>query len=982
MKHIEKKKPTRLKIAIVLAAALVVAVAASLIVYFATRGEGEKEKKELYPIVDGEDYYLNYPIAYPKMEQKDIQLITVSNANGKFDLLRPNKDGSFIMYYTDAQGARQAYYPSISNMEADFDYSQLYAIETGDGYNQVPKLTYLCMALQVTYFEERIELTYVEGDAAGEPLSAEDREKLLSNYGLAEGQYETVSFTYLDADGNEQAHTIKIGDATVSETGYYFMVDGRDYVYVGSSNYFDYALMGFYSFVNSILISPGLDDDTILSAYITSNYYQWVNEMHESAMRDENGASVPDLITDSARVVAFADVIVPEARDAEKRVEGGYLSDGYKTMELDLSSYKGQEDYARLVAALVGRTVGDYSTDEIVFTLNGDGLLLDFGSKKKLTYEYTIVAIESVITDEGETFAAGTPVGDAELVKLTYRLKVDGADVGDGALFHAVVDLGEEKLPAAFAEELRAARIGSVSEDEPIVFNVEYDKENSVARNFKYVVTEIVSIFDAKGKEIDAVTDDCIVCYRYRFMIDGKYTDEEYVSTLDLSADNSESGARLRAALLGKKVSKNLALTVEEYTEYCEFFSDFITYKVARIDYFVTKTLVSAFRFQNRSDRDPYYGDSFYENTMDNKYGIYGLNHSVCQTVVNLLAGQTDATSTPEGLRGTETVAVGLTPETMKKFGLYANTVYFELPRGLWAVDSGDENTVDDYAWYETLNFTLYISDEQSDGTRYVGSDLYDIVAKVDASKLVFLDYDFINFWARRDLMLVDTEYIDNATVELYMDDLKGIYDIKLNHKEIYIGTDGKTYTSLDKLPENTKLQASFDYITTVVTPDGECTPNKLLEYIEKMGYEKVSLSEFYNEEIGGGTAQYTRYDTLGTTNFKRFLETLYFTTYSGVVEAGEQAEIIENAPMVMRLSFKLSSSAWRYVYEFYRYDDRRVLVRLYQATYDEQTHEYVQKTTPVSDFYVSTFAFKKLADKYTQLMNAEIIEKEEAYES
>ena len=83
---------------------------------------------------------------------------------------------------------------------------------------------------------------------------------------------------------------------------------------------------------------------------------------------------------------------------------------------------------------------------------------------------------------------------------------------------------------------------------------------------------------------------------------------------------------------------------------------------------------------------------------------------------------------------------------------------------------------------------------------------------------------------------------------------------------------------------------------------------------------------------------------------------------------------------MLFRMSFKLESSAWRYVYEFYRYDDNRVMVRLYQATYDATTNTYTQKTTPVSDFYISNFAFRKMVNNYVSLMNVETIDKEVGY--
>ena len=448
----------------------------------------------------------------------------------------------------------------------------------------------------------------------------------------------------------------------------------------------------------------------------------------------------------------------------------------------------------------------------------------------------------------------------------------------------------------------------------------------------------------------------------------------------DVYTDFSKPGDAITTALDGRSVSTSLSVMIPKNVNYCEYFCDFITYRVSEIKYFVTQNLVSAFRFQNPSERDPFYGDSLYENTMDGKYKIYGLNHSVCQNVVNILSGMSSTTGAPSGLVGTETVAVGITPAVMDKYGLYANTIYFELPRGLWAIDSGDSATIDDYGWYETLGFTLYISEEkeEKDGTkfRYLGSDLYDIVAKVPAEKLVFLKYDFINFWARRDLILTDIANIDGARFEFYFDDIKGIYDMTLDHRTIYIGTDNKGYLK----PPTDVSYSEFDEITVVVTPEGECTPNALTNYIAEKGYSFVSLTELYNQLVGGGKQTFAGYDSLGTSNFKEFIETLYFTTYAGVVEPNKQIEVVEATDVLMRMSFKLSSSGMPYVYEFYRYDDRCVMVRIYQESYNAATGEY-KTTTPVSDFYISTFAFKKLVNHFIDVMNTVDIDKENAYQ-
>ncbi len=977
MKKIEKEKRiSKGLLAIILSVALVLTVAAVIIIRYAIAPKGAGAAEKIPPVpLEGEGVANGSLMAYPLMEESKIQSIVIENDLGKFGMSRPDGGGNFILYYDDGKGGFTEFRPNICDVDDDFSYSSLYSVEMNDGFGGVTKLKYLCMALMYPYVEERIELIPEEKDAQ------------LDAYGLAKGEYETVYFSYLDENGNEKSHEIQIGDKTSLETGYYLRVDGRDCVYASFQNQFDYALGDFFSFIKPLVISPGIPEDTVISAYLTTNYNQWKNEVH-----NKDG----ELVEPGSRVIVFADTIVPVDRSIKDFVQGGYINDKGKSIEFDLSKLKGKAEYQRLINALSGKAVSKENLpNEIAVTLVGGGTAIDFGEALGLRYDYSIVSIEAILTDDGEISAPGTPVGSNNLLKISYRLKISGEEASQNVL-HAVVDLTDAELPESFKAALRAASVGELSE--PINLCVDYSKANAHKQSVKYVITELVSVFNEKGIEIPAVTDKSIVTYRYRFMINGKYDDEEHLATLNLGADTSEAGAKIKAALKGKSPSReSLSIVADEYIEYCEYFKDFVTYSIKKVEYFVTKKIVSSFRFQNRSERDPFFGESIYENTIDEvagddnaskKYSIYGLNNAVCQRVVNILTGiSEDSSSNPTGLSGTETVAVGLTPEIMEKYELYAYTVYFELPRGIYAVENEAEDVVDDYAWYEILGFTLHISEEFEDEItgakyRFVASDLYDLVAKVDAEKFVFLKYDFVNFFARREMMLTDVAYMQEATFELCFENLKGVYRMYLNHEEVYWGNDGKRYEYEDDVPEGVGIESDFDEITVVVSPMGDCTPNKLVDYINKhTSSGLVSLTQLYNKHTGDGKNNvFLANDPLGTSNFKKLLENIYLTGYSGVISEGEQAKILASNAMVFRMSYKIESSADRYVYEFYRYDEGRVMVRLYQASYNDETNTYSAPTTAVSDFYISNFAFRKIVTNFVKLLNVEMIDQEVGY--
>lgn len=961
-----RRSKKRFRTAIILSAVFLFLVAAAIVsTIFINKylDSLEGSVPTLPEIIEGEAIHGSSAIAYPSMEEKDIVRISIKNKNNTYTLLRSKELGnSFVLYYEDEKGEMQVYYPPITEEDSSFNYNDIYAEDTTNNYG-IPKLTYLCVALEYAYFSERI------------PLSENEQERniQLREYGLRPDEIQTISFDYLekDAEGKEKSVTrqVKIGAKNITGNGYYFMIDDRDYAYSTTSTYYDYALMSFYSYLGNVLVAAGLPEDNAFEPYLTTDYKQWKNELHKTE---------GEAVTDSSKVIVFADMLVPlESKDPMK-LSDGYIRDGYKDLTFDLSKYKGKENYRRLLTALSGAKVGKYfdtedplanPKEQIFFTLTTDSKAIAFGDAESKKYTYTVTAIESVITDEREYFnTADIPTGTVfDLVKITYILAVDGVTVSETP-YHAVVDLNNKLIPEPVVNSLRTESIGELSV--PISFDITYTKENATARKIEYVITEIMTVYDQDGKKVEKVGDDTIVTYHYRLRVDGVMGEEEYSTAINLKTDESENGKKLKDLLRDKKASKKLEIIADSYTEYCEAMLDFVSYNVAEVKYFVTSELIVSFRFQNNTDRDPFYGESIYENTMDNKYGIYGLNSKMCETVVKILGGIGEETTKSEGLSGLETVAVGITPYVMEKYGLYAHTVYFELPRGITVIDSGDADTIDDYSWYETLGFTLHISEEQPDGTRFVGSEMYDIVAKVKAEDFVFLKYDFVDFWARDNLILTDIAAMKNLTLEMFMEDRKGSYSFDLDHRTLYYTSDGKGHF---KEPES--YTDTFDFITVNVTPSGECTSNKFMDYISAKAKPSDTLENLYKDLVGGGKDIYISTDTYGTAYFKEVIEMLYNTKYTGVLSEEEQAAAFDGAPMVMRFSVKLDSSAFRYVYEFYRISDRRVMVSIYQAD-----SEGNKKTVPVSDFYLSTYAFKKIVSGFWSLLNAEEIDTDAGY--
>lgn len=974
MKEVNKRKLSSKKILLItLASVLVLLIAGYFIISAVVKGLGGDETKSDPPeVLDGEAVYLNTTIAYPQVSETQIQYILVQNKHGNFDLTRPNEKSEFWLGYDNGGGVRDMvlYTPPILTAEGDFDYTNLYAVEKNDGYGSIYMLTYLCTALGTPYFSERIPL----------PTGSDEREGILSEYGFDKEKTETVSFVYLtkeDGKTVEKSHTITIGGRALSNTGYYFMVDGRNYIYYTSSNYYEYALKGFHSFVKGVLVAEGIASDSSYEPYLTTDFKEWAQTKHA-----EEGTKV----LEGSNIIAHGETIVPLNKGAdyvpgEGEPEDGYERVVYEQLNFDLELLKKHPDYNRISAIMTSMTVGTAGEKKLVTLIAEDGAseskLLEFKDGKSLRYKYTVLAVESVIGENDEYETEGTPVGDNRYVKIIYTYSVyDGEKYVPATNLnrHAVLDLESELLPSDAREAIASASVGAFAE--PVVFEIEYKESSSVKYTESFYVDSILEIYDRKGNEAATVLEDSLVTLKCYNVINGN-VGSEFTWYLDLSDLSSvENGEKIKSAIVGKKLGTR-GIKIYEEVSYYELLRDFTAYRVDKIDYFVTSELVVSFKFVNSSDRDPYYGESFYENTLNSENKFYGLNASACESVVEFLGGiGADGTVTSAGFSG-ETVKVGLDHKAMNEYGLYAHKIYFELPRGIKDISEGAEDdsadSMSDFDWYGTLGFTLYISDKKYDPDtnqpfRYVGSDMYDIVARVWGEELDFVDYSFVDFWARRSLVLTDIQYIDEIEIDFNMTDVYGKYYFDVQHQDWYVGISGdKMYADDEPFQGATKTEKLYVYISA----SGERMDTVFEDLLKDSARGEVSVTNIYDVVNNGGKPMHASIvDTVGVNNFKSAFEVLQLTRYhapihtlgANDIELADKA--LEREPD-MTLRVKLTESAYYYTYEFYRFSDRCVRVKLYQSGYSGNA-----VSATVDDFYISTLAYKKVVTVYTSLLN------------
>ena len=1009
MKVVNKKLNKSQLITIWLLVASVLLLAAYFVVSAISDKMAQNNSNKPSSTVDikpGESSYLNQPIAYPSIQENQILLLQVNGPKGKFDLSRyPDDQGSFMFhYYVDGEDGQEKsvaipYVPPIYGAEGNFNYESLYAVEQNDGYGRIYYLSYLCSAIGIPYFTERIEL----------PADEAIKNARLAEYGFIDKNGENistvVSFIYgerdsktgLIVDGSEKTQAISIGAKAISGMGYYFMVSGRDCVYYTQSEYFKYALVGFESFVKGMLVAEGIASDSTYEPYLTTDFKTWVGEKYDKAddaifTTDGKSYTNPEII-----VQGNSKTSVDKGLDF---VPTSDAFDGYEVYNgerftIDLEDLRTHSDYKRIKNILEGKTNGTYE-DEIILTFieqlyNSDAKVLGFSNEiSEISYTYKISKIESLITDSGELLEGTVTLNTKEqtdgetveldtLVKVTYRYTVGGKEVAHDC--HAVINLKDLGSPEK--EKLVGQEVG-VELTDPIEINVTYTKENALKSNEKYVLTGVLAIFDENGLQTNVIEDTSYVTISYQRTVGGYTTNDTAIIRL-CDIKDTDKLASLKTELPGKKMG-DMSFVVYNTDYYYEFMREFSTYEVFEIEYFVVNKIIVSFEFRNASKRDPYYGETFFANTLENEYKLYGLNANSCEEVVKYFGGVGIDSSSALGFSG-ETVAVGLTLENMDDYELYAHRVYFKLPRGLYdaseGTDSDSSDALSDYGYTSELGFTLYISEPSFDSTgkrvRYIGSDMYDIVAKVDAEKLDFLEKDFVDFWARRNLVMMSIEKVQQIKLEFNMSDLSGVYDFSLNFDTYYSGYLDSEYVKREEEFEGstktTEQSVNVSISSDAYTDDYNF---KLEEYLLASGNSSYGLTALYNRTQGDGNMTYYpgSKDTMGTAYFNSVYEILQMTRYQGRLTEEEQAAAFEN-DAIFSMYLKVEGTSGYYKYDFHRLDDRRIMVSLYRVN---EKGEKISSDVAVSDFYVTTFAFKKIIGSYMDLLNGQEIDAVEGY--
>ena len=890
-------------------------------------------------------------------------------------------DGTYYLYYKDENGDQKLYYPSICASEPGFEYESLYSV-TDDGMN-VYKLSYVLYAIANANYDSKITLEVPDGAQSREEKLASYEEQLQA-YGLDKAGREMVTFTYFTGETNSETGekitkkiTVYIGNKLVTGVGYYLKLSGdifeagasQDaadstvYISSGAENY-SYALEGFNNFVAPrVVMSGNLNNgDQNVTPQYTPSYRQWKNTVVDKA---------GETVKDKTKVVVTANIITSpyvsienEAEQERMSVEeNGYSSIFDRKTEIDLEYIADTAEYKSLINTLTSSKIGDYSASPIVSTVVFDRNVADEGKN----YSYKIYEVESFVNADGSehTTADG---GRNIYVKVRYSCVADGSQIkhsgAEADMLHAVIDLTDTRVPENVRNILLGANIGVLTS--PLEFDFTYTADNSAASVFEYRIKHISHIYDKSTyKEVYKISGSTIVLFTYEMVYNGKVVSTDTMTAdLTLSGENDDPlEAGIRSTLLNLKIESNGLYEQDKVAyssnRYHQMFKSFTTYEIKSVDYFVESEEIVSFKYTDTPD--PYYGGDIHVNTLPNthKYSSYPVDWRRCDRVIKVLSGTLLGTSSLgfEGLSGTRVVAAGLTPKNMADYGLYAYTISYTIPR---FADSSNN-----YAGEDTVTFTIYISETNSEGKRYVGSDMYDLIVEMDGETLDFVEESFVDFWAKRDIMLVDQEYVNKMDVEFNMEGLRGKYSFNVAHPTVWIvtykdGTRGRLNYDPGDLTDHPTIASKQEYIAATVyaSVTGEnLTETLLVQRLRATGQESLHIHALYNYRDDNPDNQAVGFDYLGDSSFKDLLLILYGTIFNGTLSE-ESAKKAMEKEAVMTLSYEVEGSGTFKTYRFYYTDDGRVAVSVSEGV-SESCY-----------FYISNYAFKTLIKAYSELVN------------
>lgn len=940
-----------------------------LVLYFAVLSPLLKNLQQGKPtppidLLEGEGYYQNgntvfydRGVIYPTLTYGDMFRVVVHNTEGEEYLFYHRVSYGSNYFYMgqyegesyDEGGVPTFYHPQITDSFSGFDYTTLY-----DGKSKIPAML---TAVGNVLFSERVYIM-------PEGTSPEEKEAALHRYALGEqdnAPWIEVTPFLRDDNGNLLYTAPTEGEAKLycynPADQKYYDTDGVEKTENGYTYDKDYLYEG-----DTKLLTPASDETDAKRLYVGRDLPSGDGYYVRLAGRD-----VVYVVGSVKTELANIDLANLVEKDLSYYVEPNLLVlpntlyDPFYTPNLGM--FTGVEK-ADGTPVQVGDTVyylngeGKWTrhlvTDDKSNPLNLALLSKTAGAEHILlptlslataldgtTAHYTVTNIHSVL-NAPYTAWSDDLVADGALLLVTFK-------TADGILRDGILSLVGDTL----SQTQKAEFVGKPTGECQIALDMTYTP------SLKVKIEEVRrGLFPVTGQIAQGDT----VFFSY-YQEDAT---KSVSATLTLDTESADGfTAALSRHLLGKKTDETES-EIPFARDLCFFGQEQVSIS-AVLSY--EEDLSFSFYYYGTGKKDPYLADSIYQITGPAPLTSYAIDSGAAQQVLEIFAD----------LKGTETVAVGLSPETMKTYGLFARRLDYSLTYNTKAEESAP-GVVSSMSCDFRMDYSFYIS-EPKDGYRYVATDLYGIVVKVEESRLAFLDWDFLTRFARSNLLLMYTSDIRQIEFIANFTDYKKHHSFWLSLDPAY-KYESKGETSLVErlyvMYVEGKPQTDAPYIAPVSTV---AKPGVAVEYISDSDSRVTKLIGGVNLDqlfYDNGHTGRDRVDFMGVHYFRRMMTAVYSTRYIGKVSddlSQSQVEALLTNEQAKVTEMKVTLLDGRvFSYSFYAYSGERMLVSL--KGYDREGN----LTAESQLFYVNASEVKKMSAFCRRLANGEPLHEDEGY--
>lgn len=301
---------------------------------------------------------------------------------------------------------------------------------------------------------------------------------------------------------------------------------------------------------------------------------------------------------------------------------------------------------------------------------------------------------------------------------------------------------------------------------------------------------------------------DCIGI-TYTMEVEGRVGGEMHMYNLPLDAEKSGMPQGFIDLFLGRglgdcDLSYEMTFT-EEDKDFPSLAGKTVRFRISSVDYLAApeteRFTISHIGWENVGDgADPTHPLDIYKFVSPSSLTRFLPDSSAAMTALENLA-QLEGTVVKLGLirsyvTDSEGTVVGwqLNEETMEQYGLWARRIEVRIP-----YYEGKDPSENDPVY--SLRNVLYVSQVMvdSDGTRfyYIGSGLYDLVARVSEEQLAFVE-DSVFSWTNHSVVRVKLDDVQKMTFTWnYGPGLSGTYVLEFERVTVTEGTKKKTETTV-----------------------------------------------------------------------------------------------------------------------------------------------------------------------------------------